>query len=239
MMKKILATAMLYGIGSFGIGGDLASSYYKINKFEEEVKSSFLERKIQESFIELSNSSHVFDFKEFDSYLVEKGITSEIDVPLQYAKYEYMERKDVRRIVDSLYSKINVPSLISKDFFMTAVENESRFNKNAISPVGARGLAQIMPKTWNQYNPEHDFEDYSFNPVLNLKTGLEVYKNVYYFVKNHNPNWENLSEEEKLSNIIAGYNWGIGKLKHEANWDLARLPDETKGYIKYVFEKLS
>ena len=95
-----------------------------------------------------------------------------------------------------------------------------------------------MPETWKYHNPEKDFEDYSFDPVLNLETGIKVYKQVYYFVKKHNPDWENLSNEEKLGNIIAGYNWGIGSLKNIAKWDLSQVPNETKKYINYVSKNL-
>lgn len=47
------------------------------------------------------------------------------------------------------------------------IRAESAFNPRAISPVGARGLCQIMAKTWNA----DDFERHWDNPELNIQKG--------------------------------------------------------------------
>jgi hypothetical protein len=239
MMKKLLATAMLYGMSHLGMVEDFASSYYFENETKSEISLSGLEKKFDGEFIETKNFCYPRDLEgSFEKGKYEVRKISEVDFS-KIPPREYMKKEDVREIVDSLYTTMRVPNVISKEFFMAAVENESRFNKNAVSPVGARGLAQIMPETWGQYNPYHNFEIHSFDPVLNLKTGIQVYTGVYNYVRKNNPNWEILSNEDKLGQIIAGYNWGIGRLKETAEWDLNRLPRETKGYIDYVFRKLS
>lgn len=60
------------------------------------------------------------------------------------------------------------------------IRRESAFNKNAHSPVGARGLMQIMPKTGQQIARELK-EKWSnknklFEPVTNVKYGAYYYK---------------------------------------------------------------
>lgn len=60
------------------------------------------------------------------------------------------------------------------------IRRESAFNKNAQSPVGARGLMQIMPKTGQQIARELKEKlknkNDLFNPSTNLKYGSYYYK---------------------------------------------------------------
>ena len=60
------------------------------------------------------------------------------------------------------------------------IRRESAFNKNAQSPVGARGLMQIMPKTGQQIARELKEKlgnkNNLFNPSTNLKYGSYYYK---------------------------------------------------------------
>ncbi len=60
------------------------------------------------------------------------------------------------------------------------IRRESAFNKNAQSPVGARGLMQIMPKTGQQIARELKeklgHKNNLFNPATNLKYGSYYYK---------------------------------------------------------------
>ena len=76
------------------------------------------------------------------------------------------------------------PSLVA-----AVIEQESRFHKNAISPVGARGLMQLMPRTgrWMGARDLYDAEQ-------NIDAGVKYIK---YLDKRFNGN---------LKNTIAAYN---------------------------------
>lgn len=82
------------------------------------------------------------------------------------------------------------------------VAQESAFNPNAKSPVGACGLLQLMPATAKQVfglSPEA-----LLDPDLNLSAGIQYLKIQYA----HLP--EIASHEERLKFALASYNAGRG-----------------------------
>lgn len=139
--------------------------------------------------------------------------------PIDY--YEEIER----------YSGTNDKTLI-----MALIREESYFNPNAISYVGARGLMQLMPATAKEINSQYaygmnDLDDL-FKPEFNIKLG-----NTYY-----------AQLRSALNNLdisaIAAYNGGIGsveKWKKNISYSdtdefIEHIPySETKNYVKKVF----
>jgi len=92
------------------------------------------------------------------------------------------------------------------------VRRESAFNKDAHSPVGARGLMQIMPQTGRQIakdlNERWKGKNSLFNPVKNLKYGSYYYQKLLNQFDGH------------YALALAAYNAGPNRVK---KW----LPDET------------
>lgn len=101
------------------------------------------------------------------------------------------------------------PSLVA-----AVIEQESRFRKNAISPVGARGLMQLMPRTgrWMGARDLYDAEQ-------NIDAGVKYIK---YLDKRFNGN---------LKNTIAAYNAGEGNVMRYKGIPPFR---ETQQYVKKV-----
>ena len=92
------------------------------------------------------------------------------------------------------------------------VRRESAFNKDAHSPVGARGLMQIMPQTGKQIakdlNERWPGKNSLYNPVKNLKYGSYYYQKLLNQFDGH------------YALALAAYNAGPSRVK---KW----LPDES------------
>ena len=92
---------------------------------------------------------------------------------------------------------------------------ESAANPKAVSPAGARGLLQFMPRTWDEWAPgEHPYD-----PEASIEAGA---KYMAWLLKRYQGNHRQ---------ALAAYNWGIGNVqKAGADWP-AKLPAETRQYL--------
>lgn len=114
-------------------------------------------------------------------------------------------------------------------YFKAQVKAESAFNPDAVSPVGARGLAQFMPYTWKEWQ----------DGTPGIQTVVERMKLVdprdpedairtqIWYMK-----WL-LARVTTWASAFAAYNWGIGnvlKVWQDPQWR-TRLPRETKDYL--------
>ena len=100
-------------------------------------------------------------------------------------------------------------------FLARLIWQESRFNPRAVSPVGARGLAQFMPRTAAEYGLEDPFD-----PLAALPASARFLRELHDRFGN-------------LGLAAAAYNAGPGRIQ---NW-LARrgkLPEETRNYVRII-----
>jgi soluble lytic murein transglycosylase len=115
------------------------------------------------------------------------------------------------------------------------IRRESAFNKEAYSPVGARGLMQIMPKTGQQIARElkekWKNKDQLFNPETNVKYGSYYYKKLLNRFNGH------------YALAAAAYNAGPHRVKRwlptgnimAADIWIETIPfKETRGYVSAV-----
>lgn len=134
-------------------------------------------------------------------------------------------------------------SLLARQTFQ-----ESRFNPRAVSPAGAKGLAQFMPGTWKDFQKasgNHALD--IFNPEHSVMAQRWYMEHLDQVIASKDPN---LSEEERVPWVLAAYNWGPGNVSklfntlrkegkdtaNVSNW-LSRLPKEPKNYIKTIYLK--
>lgn len=95
------------------------------------------------------------------------------------------------------------------------IHAESAFNPMAMSPVGAKGLAQFMDSTWHEYG-----EGSSFDPEQSIKAQARYMA------------WLIERCDGELRNALAAYNFGIGRVKAGKPW-----PPETQKYVdKIMYE---
>ncbi len=83
------------------------------------------------------------------------------------------------------------------------VQCESNFDPRAVSPVGARGLLQIMPATWEELTRK-EMSAQPFDPDANLGNGI------YYLVQQYLHFPEIPEVDDKWKFALASYNGGRG-----------------------------
>lgn len=100
-------------------------------------------------------------------------------------------------------------------FLARLIWQESRFNPRAVSPVGARGLAQFMPRTAAAYGLEDPFD-----PLAALPASARFLR-------------ELRNQFGNLGLAAAAYNAGPGRIQ---SWlaRRGRLPQETRNYVKII-----
>lgn len=88
------------------------------------------------------------------------------------------------------------------------LQAESGLNPNAVSPVGARGLGQIMPKTWEEIVRELNWVKSSdpFNAELN------IIATTHYMNKMHAAWTVPRHPIDRLCLAFASYNAGLGNI---------------------------
>lgn len=119
---------------------------------------------------------------------------------------------------------------------LALVREESYFNPEAQSSVGARGLMQLMPATAKEISAQYGYgmtsvEDL-FKPELNIKIGNSYYAQLRSMLNNLD------------ISAVAAYNGGIGSIGRwqknlsysDTDEFVEQIPySETKNYVKKVF----
>lgn len=108
------------------------------------------------------------------------------------------------------------------------VKAESGFDPKAVSPVGAIGLMQVMPRTaeWLKFNPA-----LLFDPEVNLRCGMYYDRWLLKYWRKEK------SWVLRRVLMLASYNAGQGRVKkHYVNGklDYDALPHETRVYVKRI-----
>lgn len=85
------------------------------------------------------------------------------------------------------------------------IMQESRFREKARSPVGARGLMQVMPRTAQELTRELDVQYILKNPRENIAAGI-------YHLKKQFGYFPNADSRNRMKLSLASYNCGAGRV---------------------------
>lgn len=121
---------------------------------------------------------------------------------------------DIKTLASEIAEKYGVDPAL----FSALIQQESGFNPKAVSPAGAQGLTQLMPKTGRSLGVTDPFD-----PKQNLEGGA---KYLAQMLKEFNG-------DRKLA--LAAYNAGPGAVKRYGG-----IPpfSETQNYVKRILDNL-
>jgi hypothetical protein len=117
----------------------------------------------------------------------------------------------IEEVCDALVTSAHRHDLPVK-FFIRLIWQESKFDPKAVSPVGAKGVAQFMPATANAMGLDDPFD-----PIRALQTSARLLRDL-------------VEQFGNLGLAAAAYNAGPKKI---LDWlqRRARLPEETRDYV--------
>ena len=130
--------------------------------------------------------------------------------------------------VDEIRSEglLVAPSYSSDPLINKIIDAESSGNPNAVSPVGVKGLMQIMDATAKQPGFGIEPLEDPFDAEDNVRFGTEYF---YALMDRYN---------NDTTSALAAYNWGVGnvdKWKKKGS-SFKELPKETQNYINKILE---
>ena len=149
--------------------------------------------------------------------------------------------KSVRKEIDAryaaklariIYDESEYNNNVEYPFLLAVIAVESRFNTEAVSPAGATGLGQLMPKTAESM-ARHAGMD--FKPSLLNEPRYNVKLSVQYLNKLHSMFGNNVL-------VAAAYNGGPGGAHKYKKWmdgeaEQDSVHKETVAYVSKVMEK--
>ncbi|WP_431711469.1 transglycosylase SLT domain-containing protein [Glutamicibacter uratoxydans] len=110
------------------------------------------------------------------------------------------------------------PSIIAAQ-----IDSESSWNPTAVSPKGAKGIAQFLDDTWAEQGEGGD--------VMNPNDAIPALGRYMKWIKTYLSNNGFREADNMLELTLAGYNAGIGNVTHAGG-----IPNnaETRNYIKKI-----
>lgn len=189
---------------------DFISELYKDDKFVESWIAYKKDRIVQSVIVAQKAMKELYPKPRFNDP------KWRLVYPLNYFEYVYK------------YKGTQDPLMI-----MSIIREESHFNKNIVSPVGAVGLMQLMPATALEIARNYGLSVDLYNPKSNIRLGSLYYSKMKASLNN------------KDAYAIMAYNGGwysVNQWIHNLNYDdldyfIERVPyPETQSYVKKVLK---
>jgi len=118
-------------------------------------------------------------------------------------------------------------SAVPIEVFAAQIAAESSWDPTAVSPAGARGIAQFMPAVWEQYgiDANNDGQADIWDPVDAIHSAAELNCLNRRLVREASGN--------RLQNTLAAYNAGFGSV---LKYDGVPPYPETEAYVQRILE---
>lgn len=170
--------------------------------------------------------------KTFTDYFLTVLLVFSLLAAIYFGSVSILKTLYPRRYIDfvEIYSQNNN---LSEEFVLAVIECESGFDKNAVSYLGARGLMQIMPETfqWLQEKRGENLPDESiFDPETAIDYGCYFYGML-------------MNQFEDEATAVAAYHAGAAQVEkwlNDENYSadgktLTDIPyPSTKSYVEKV-----
>jgi soluble lytic murein transglycosylase-like protein len=160
----------------------------------------------------------IYKYTDAEGVIHLTNVPTEPDVPyvlVMREKRVILQLKGDIATYDDLINQASERYRIDSALVKAVIKAESNFNHRAVSPVGARGLMQLMPATAASLQVKD-----SFHPETNIDGGVRYLR---YLMNLFNGN---------LPLVLAAYNAGENAVMRHNN----RIPPypETQTYVKRV-----
>jgi soluble lytic murein transglycosylase-like protein len=159
-------------------------------------------------------------------------------------------KSNLEQKIETPINKNNQHSKENKNYFHPVtpelvnhvVYAESQGDANATSQKGARGVAQLMPKTWEEqtrkmYGKPLPFSE-AYNPDINLEVGTNYLNDLHNSLSKRLKGYNQLPVIEQQKKIVAAYNGGPNRLIRKKG-KIERMPRETRRYVSKIANGLA
>lgn len=197
------------------------------------VKDSALVMLVSSSLVGSPNKSYDSKFL-YEDILYKDAFKPDFSVFAEKNHSKEIDYSSLIKILEKAYSEIKMPYYIPMSVQMARSYVESGNNPKATSPVGARGLWQMMESSW--YDVMNVNFDNAYDPLLNGIASNKHIKKIDIFLRQNYPGFDQLPIGHKRDLLNAAYNGGQGRLK-KAGWDINNMPKETRDYVKRMRDR--
>jgi soluble lytic murein transglycosylase-like protein len=184
------------------------------------VQTSDTGLRISNDYLKLSQLKLLEQKEEVDSVQDLRGIQSFI---ARYSKLSATESRQLARIIIRQSKAANIDPY----FVAAVIKSESNFRQNVVSPVGARGLMQILPTTGKyiatKVGEPWRGSQFLFDAEYNIRLGIAY---LQYLERYFGTNYDHL---------LVAYNWGPTNTK-KALAGNSTFPPMSRNYAKTILQ---
>ena len=143
-----------------------------------------------------------------------------------------INRKHAEHLANILYDATEDNETIDYAFLLAVIESESKFNKDIVSPAGAVGLGQLMPRTAESLAKKSGM---TYDVSMLTDPGYNVRLSVQYLMKLFK-----MFQNKTL--VAAAYNGGPGGARKYKRWiegdaERSSVHKETLSYVDKVMTR--